>query len=1090
MKRIVQKLRAQGGKRLALAVFLVVLVAVAVAPVLPEQVEALTGIPAIDTLNLAGSFAKLFGVNVDPMQWMLSKMVNIVLSLVSWLVWIAGSIFNYSIDTTLNMNGLLANIPVVDIGWRIIRDIANIVFIFIALWSGISITLGLHAEKAWGLLAHMVLVALFINFSLFITKTIVDGTNIAALHFYNLMKDPASTTDADAGISGAFMKGLKLQTLYDSKTLGRNERTDIGRSVLNEGVSQKQAQVSEWNIVLVGVFGSIFLVITAFVFFAAAFLFIIRAITLIMLMILSPLAFVAWILPGASGLASKWWSTLWSQAFFAPLYMALAYVVVATINSPGFGNYTKGSTFAAAFTSTSGGTHISLIFNFLILIGLMIGCLIVAQSLGGKGAELGMKWAKTISGAATGAVGRFAVRGTYLSAAGGVAKGAGWIAQKTGFKGLGDKLYSGGQVLDKAQRKIDVAELDKRFGRSWIGNTAIGKFVRDQTTSRLVHAKFGGGKTVHEAYEEDERMRERRDQIGKIEQAETAQGRLEVAQHANEKYRKPEVAEFTDANGNIDSVKYEAVMRNYMASFTPERANYATDAEFADAQTLHTNVTADIPDRTNYAAGHVGDKAYIAVLQQYTKAFFEQPGATFTDHTGVSTSLTGHDQTVAQTSANNRATKSKASENNFTQAEGDMYSAVNRIAPTHFADMTEHQIEALIKYANFDQIKALMGAKHWTQEEKEHMVQIRWNEEVKGWESFQKSVDEFERSSKVFGDLARSGAFTIKGDGTAKNTDGEGYVLDNAGNRVIHDGSPIKNPEAPKLSKRLEHWLRNKTTPAEFVLMAAIRPEIFKIESLVRTMRWGQTHKELRNNENINYNLRNELSMTKDSNLNALKEENRDHPYYLPESTPTQRGAALAAAWTEALNAARTAKAAATTAGRAATADAEARMEFDKAFNAKYAEMTPADTLRMRRLLDWKSGRASDEIGNARSAYRKSREVAMVISPKIFQTIAGRDIEDVRLIVQHMLSAYKSEIDGEGVMTDEARKTLKWLITDPRAKQIPVPDDFRDGSGNVMTDLQNLFRDLQRQGELQGKNLRLGYEAERERQLRSAGINP
>src|SRR3989338_5182875 len=324
-------------KRLAFAAVFVVVVAVAV---LPDNAFAYWGEKIVNTA----------------VGTLLASMANLLLSLVSWLVWIAGAIFNYSVETTLNMNGLLANIPVVDIGWRIIRDIANIVFIFIALWSGISITLGLNAEKAWGLLAHMVLVALFINFSLFITKAIVDGTNIVALHFYNVMKDPASTTNADAGISGAFLNGLKLQTLFDSKELGQGGKTDTAAAILKADLNTAK-HVSEWNIVLVGVFGSIFLVVTAFVFFAAAILFIIRAITLIMLMILSP----------------------------------LAYVVVATINSPAFGANLNNLSFAAAFTSTSGGIHTALIFNFLLIIGLMIGCLIVAQSLGGKGSGMVMK---------------------------------------------------------------------------------------------------------------------------------------------------------------------------------------------------------------------------------------------------------------------------------------------------------------------------------------------------------------------------------------------------------------------------------------------------------------------------------------------------------------------------------------------------------------------------------------------------------------------------------------------------------------------------------------------------------------------------
>lgn len=491
----IQLSRTKTFKRLALAVVLVVLVAVAA---MPENALAFLGL---------GKIAE------TAFSTLLASMANLMLSLVSWLVWIAGAVFNYSVDTTLNMNGLLANIPVVDIGWRIIRDIANIVFIFIALWSGISITLGLQAEKAWGLLAHMVLVALFINFSLFITKTIVDGTNIAALHFYNLMKDPTSTTDADAGISGAFMKGLKLQTLFNSKELGQGGKTDAAKAILQADPATK-TQVSEWNIVLVGVFGSIFLVVTAFVFFAAAILFIIRAITLIMLMILSPLAFVAWILPGASGLASKWWSTLWSQAFFAPIYMALAYVVVATINSPGFGAGLNNLSFAAAFTSTSGGVHTALIFNFLILIGLMLGCLIVAQSLGGKGAELGMKWAKGVSKFGAGAIGGMALGAGGMLARGGLR--AGEALASTDY--MKKRLHP--ETLAK-MKKWSVRSLDERWqqaGGMLGGQSAVGKWLREKTTGKLVGAKIAG-KSVEEAHKEGQQMESARHNIALIAQA-------------------------------------------------------------------------------------------------------------------------------------------------------------------------------------------------------------------------------------------------------------------------------------------------------------------------------------------------------------------------------------------------------------------------------------------------------------------------------------------------------------------------------------------------------------------------------------------
>lgn len=451
----------------------------------------------------------------------IAEAANFVMWLSARTLWLSGILLNYALGYTLNMQDLLSQIPIVDIGWKVIRDIANIVFIFIALWSGISITIGIQAEKAWSLLAHMVLVALFINFSLFITKAIVDATNIAALHFYNLITPAEYRHNWDAGLSEAFMEGLKLQTLYDSKSL-RERGISTGAGAVTDYIAGKAGNVMNLgSIILLGIFGSLLMMVAAFVFFAGAIMFVQRAITLIMLMVLSPLAFVAWILPGASGLASKWWSTLWSQSLFAPLYLALAYVVVATINSPAFkeGLTTISGgqdTFAAALTNDTpafGG----IIFSFIIMIGLLVGCLIVAKSLGAWGSEMMMDWGGRLKNAGQGLAGRFVMRGfgteTYRD----------W-AQRKGlrYKELAENetdLTKKQSLMDlhhkwekRAKSKwvpnLSLRKLDEKWERSggiFGGKGALGSMLREQTTKRFVHDwTFGSGTSAAAAYEADE----------------------------------------------------------------------------------------------------------------------------------------------------------------------------------------------------------------------------------------------------------------------------------------------------------------------------------------------------------------------------------------------------------------------------------------------------------------------------------------------------------------------------------------------------------------------------------------------------------
>src|SRR3989344_4266981 len=513
---------------------------------------------------LAEKFTCLTGFKIN-LNSCLAGLMNIVMWLAARTLWIAGVLLNITLHYTLNLNTLLEKLPIVDIGWKVLRDIANIVFIFITLWAGISITLGIgdSGKKAWGLLAQMVLVALFINFSLFITKAVVDASNIAALHFYSLIVDPEHEKDYDSGLSEAFLYGLKLGTLYNSKQLGAGGAIGVEQNLIGGALASSGKGPTFTNIILIGFFGSLFIVIAAWVFFAAAIMFIYRAVTLIFLMILSPLAFVGLILPGASGMAHAWWSKLWSQAFFAPLYLALAYVVVKTINSPAFqgagASSTAGTGFAAALTGTGAGT-VEIIFIIVILNGLMVACLVVAQSLGAKGSDMAMAGWEKIKGGAIGVAGA-TVRGTIkapsggIQAAGNVGKAGQWMANTRLLNNkLMDRFFAGGKGFRETglakranewgtrfqgekgigakmrkytgkARFLDPRYLEERAGQSWLGQTTIGKGIRAVTVGGLAYLKIGD-KSMEEAHKESEEQRTARHVINSITQVRNVENEL------------------------------------------------------------------------------------------------------------------------------------------------------------------------------------------------------------------------------------------------------------------------------------------------------------------------------------------------------------------------------------------------------------------------------------------------------------------------------------------------------------------------------------------------------------------------------------
>ena len=94
-------------------------------------------------------------------------------------------------------------------GWKSTRDLANMFFIFILLFIAIATILQLSSYGAKALLAKLIIFALLINFSLFITRVIIDSGNITAMFFYDAITVPPSTTVP----KGVAIPGVEIKSL-------------------------------------------------------------------------------------------------------------------------------------------------------------------------------------------------------------------------------------------------------------------------------------------------------------------------------------------------------------------------------------------------------------------------------------------------------------------------------------------------------------------------------------------------------------------------------------------------------------------------------------------------------------------------------------------------------------------------------------------------------------------------------------------------------------------------------------------------------------------------------------------------------------
>lgn len=388
---------------------------------------------------------------------------GLVLKLASFLTWLGGLLLNGVLYyTVVEVSENYARIDAINEAWKVVRDLANMSFIFILLYAAIRTIIGV-GEDNQKLIVKIIVVAVLINFSLFFTKVVIDISNILALLFYGAiapgaLEAPLSTQLnplSNVGLSNSFMQHLNLTTLYQAA-----ETIDIS------------------SLITVGIMGSIMLLVAAFVFFAVALMFIIRYVILILLLILSPIAFLGFVLPQTKKYKDQWVDALLGQAFFAPIYLMLTWISIKVLagimSAVSFGTSpsdlaSRDSGLGSLVTGTAISSHAFAMFiNFIVVIVFLIASLVIAKEWAGKipgGANKLISAATGFAGSATlGMAGRFG-RGT-------IGRAGQQIADSEFLKKRPDSMMA--RLALATGRKTAGASFDARSA-GWAGVLDAGK---------------------------------------------------------------------------------------------------------------------------------------------------------------------------------------------------------------------------------------------------------------------------------------------------------------------------------------------------------------------------------------------------------------------------------------------------------------------------------------------------------------------------------------------------------------------------------------------------------------------------------------
>lgn len=322
----------------------------------------------------------------------IGHLLSFTMNLVSYALTAAAALF----DLVLGIqNTAFADQPIVNVGWIIVRDLANIFYMLFLLIIAIATILQYQAYGMRNLLFGLILSAVFVNFSLPIAGLVVDFSNVLGNTFYQHM----GTKTEGAGyrnISTTIVKGFGPQTAYQP-----GEKITYSDTATPPPPTGSYTTIM--NYIIAMIMGIVLILIAAFVIAAGAFLLIVRIVSIWLLFILSPGAFLAFALPSTRQYFTRWFSMLFSQAFFYPAYMFFLYLVFLMIDKKVIaaliglqGNDTANALQQFTNGSSQFAGSVRLILGMIMLAFLLLQSLKTANQMGAVGASEALNYGKKL----------------------------------------------------------------------------------------------------------------------------------------------------------------------------------------------------------------------------------------------------------------------------------------------------------------------------------------------------------------------------------------------------------------------------------------------------------------------------------------------------------------------------------------------------------------------------------------------------------------------------------------------------------------------------------------------------------------------
>ncbi len=234
-------------------------------------------------------------------DWLLRQVAKIMLVVASLSIGL--SIFFLRFFIMIASYNNYIDVSVVQLGWVMVRDIANMFFVVALLLIAFGTILGLEEYEWKKNLAKLILSAILINFSNLIAQLCIDVAHIFTITFLNAIS-------ATAG--GNLVNMFKLDQILALTAVQDTSGLDVE-------ILAAVLPAMLFAIMAAAAIGSYVVVMAA------------RVVALWALIVISPLAFILGVIPQTKTYADKWWAEFSKYVIVAPIMVFFLWLSFATV---------------------------------------------------------------------------------------------------------------------------------------------------------------------------------------------------------------------------------------------------------------------------------------------------------------------------------------------------------------------------------------------------------------------------------------------------------------------------------------------------------------------------------------------------------------------------------------------------------------------------------------------------------------------------------------------------------------------------------------------------------------------------------------